>query len=285
MKPYCTQFSYLKVEVLAKAIKSWSGSGSVKELKIVDGKLNLTNLEFWLQQAKKDPSFSREIAQGWVDTLEEHIRHNLTRFDAAKLFGVLFNEWLASGDSVALAQQAGADDNDLPDIPTDGASSDFVEVGRKELYEQKEKFQSIIFNDHPVDVVKLKAYLEGLFKSEEGTKALVKLRKEIKKFSKHLQRAEITTYDVKNAIKGLLMDGLMNEGKRTTLKAFQENPTVLKEVASVLNMRMASLDSWSWPKEGIVVEFRRHLNGKYRWVYLLVLKIPILILFQGIHRS
>ena len=70
-----------QVEVLAKAIKSWSGSGSVKDLKIVEGKLNLTNLEFWLQQAKKDPSFSREIAQGWVETLEEHIRHNVTRFD------------------------------------------------------------------------------------------------------------------------------------------------------------------------------------------------------------
>jgi hypothetical protein len=269
---------------LAKAIKTWSGSGSVKELKIVGGKLNLTNLEFWLQQAKKDPSFSREIARGWVETLEEHIRHNLTRFDAAKLFGVLFNEWLASGDS-ALAQQIEADDNDLPDIPSDGASSNFVEIGRKELYEQKEKFQSIVFEDHPVDVEKLKAYLEGLFASEDGTKALVKLRKQIKKFSKHLQRKEITTDDVKIAIKGLLADGLMNEGKRSTLKTFEENPTVLDEVASVLNMRMASLDSWSWPKEGIVVEFRRHLNGKYRWVYLLDPKIPNLILVQGIFRS
>ena len=229
--------------------------------------MNLKNLEFWLQQAKKDPSFSREIAQGWVDTLQEHIRHNVTRFDAAKLFGVLFNEWLASGDSVTLAYQAGADDNDLPDIPTDGASSDFVEVGRKELYEQKEKFQSIIFDDHPVDVEKLKAYLEGLFESEEGVKALENFRREIKSSSKWLQRAVITTDDVKNAIKGLLASGLMNEEKRTTLKAFEENPTVLDEVASVLNMRMASLDSWSWPKEGIVVEFRRHLNGKYRWVY------------------
>ena len=271
----CLTFLCLQVEVLAKAIKSWSGSGSVKDLKIVGGKLNLTNLEFWLQQAKKDPSFSREIAQGWVETLEEHIRHNVTRFDAAKLFGALFNEWLASGDSVALTYQAGTDDNDLPNIASDGASSessDFVEVGRKELFEQKEKFQSIIFEDHPIDAEKLKAYLEGLFDSEEGAKALEKLRKEIKSFSKYLQRAVISTVDVKNAIKGLLASGLMNEEKRTTLKAFEENPTVLDEVTSVLNMRMASLDSWSWPKEGIIVEFRRHLNGKYRWVYLLVRK-------------
>ena len=265
-------FPYLQVEILAKDIKSWSGSGSVNDRKIVGGKLNLTNLDFWLQQAKKDPSFSLEIAQGWVETLKEHIQLNTTRIDAAKLFGVLFNEWLGSGDSVALAYQAGADDENLPDIASDGASSDFVEVGRKELYEQKEKFQSIIFEDHPIDAEKLKAYLEDLFASEEGAKALEKLRKEIKSFSKYLQRAVITTVDVKNAIKGLLASGLMNEEKRTTLKAFEENPTVLDEVTSVLNMRMASLDSWSWPKEGIVVEFRRHLNGKYRWVYLLVPK-------------
>ena len=176
-------------------------------------------------------------------------------------------------DSVAFTYQAGADDDNLPDIASDGASSDFVEVGRKELFEQKEKFQSIIFKNHPVDAEKLKAYLQDLFKSEEGAKALEKLRKEIKSFSKYLQRAVITTDDVKNAIKGLLTDGLMNEGKRTTLNAFQENPTVLNEVTSVLYMRMASLDSWSWPKEGLVVEFRRHLNGKYRWVYLLVPKL------------
>ena len=89
-------------------------------------KLNLTDLNFWLQQAKKDPSFSQEIAQGWVETLEEHIQHNVTCFDAAKLFGVLFNKWLASGDSAALPCQA---DNDLLDIALDGASSNFVEVG------------------------------------------------------------------------------------------------------------------------------------------------------------
>ncbi|KDR81914.1 hypothetical protein GALMADRAFT_135307 [Galerina marginata CBS 339.88] len=259
-----------QVEVLAKAVKSWTGSGALNSNKIVGGTLHLTNLEFWLQQAKKDPSFSREIAQGWANTLEVHIRHTIKRFDAAKLFGNLFNEWLSSGDSVALAYQAGPDDpegaletsSDVAGTQTTG--SEFVEVGRKEMYEQKEKFVSIVFDDHPIDVEKLKAYLEGLFESEEGTKALEKLRKEIKDFSYWLQRRAITTSDVKNTIKGLLASGLMDEEKRTTLKAFQENPTVLEEVASVLKMRMASLDSWSWPKEGILVEFRRHLNGKYR---------------------
>ncbi|KAF8153979.1 hypothetical protein B0H34DRAFT_72720 [Crassisporium funariophilum] len=252
-----------KVELLAKAVKSWTGSGSLPSDKIVGGKLEMRTLEFWLQQAKKDPSFSHEIAQGWAETLEAHIKHTGMRFDCAKLFGTLFNEWLASGDSSAMVYQAGDDSADV-DSMASNTSSDFVDIGRKEMYEQKEKLESIIFDDHPVDVEELKAYLEGLFESEDAGNALDRLRKELKDQGYSLQRKPILRRDVAYAIKGLLASGLMDEEKRTTLKAFQENPTVLDEVASVLNMRMAGLDSWAWPKEGILVEMRRHLNGKYR---------------------
>lgn len=60
----------------------------------------------------------------------------------------------------------------------------------------------------------------------------------------------MTTDDVNNAIAGLLALRLMDEDKRSTLKTFQDNPTALKEVASVLTMRMVGLDSWEWPREG-----------------------------------
>ncbi|KAF8811893.1 hypothetical protein BYT27DRAFT_7221290 [Phlegmacium glaucopus] len=253
-----------KVQVLVKAVKSWTGSGSLSDKKIVGGKLQLVDLEFWLQQAKKDPSFNQEIAQSWAETLEAHINHTKMRFDSAKLFGNLFNEWLASGDSSALTYQPGVDDaSDVGDL-ADTASADFVEVGRKEMHEQKEKLKSIIFDDHPVDVATLNEYLEGLFEPEEAAKALEKLRKDLKDHGYRLQRTTITNVDIGNSISGLLASGQMNEGKRTTLKAFQENPTVLDEVASVLNMRLASLDSWTWPQEGVMIEMRRHLNGKYR---------------------
>ena len=83
-----------KVEILTKAIKSWTGSGSVTEGKVVGAKLRLDDLDFWLQQAKKDPSFSREIAQGWSETLEQHIRHTAMRFDAARLFSNNMQEYI-----------------------------------------------------------------------------------------------------------------------------------------------------------------------------------------------
>ena len=253
-----------KIQVLAKAVKSWTGSASLSSQKIVGGKLQLVDLEFWLQQAKKDPSFSQEIAQGWAETLENHIKHNKTRFESAKLFGNLFNEWLASGDSSALSYQPEVGATPTGGDLTDIASADFVEMGRKEMHEQKAKLQSIIFDDYPVDVAQLNEYLDGLFEPEEPAKALGKLRKELKDHGFSLQRNTVTKTDVGHIISGLLASGLLNEEKRTTLQAFKENPTILDEVASVLNMRLASLDSWSWPPEGIVVDMHRGLNGKYR---------------------
>jgi hypothetical protein len=254
-----------KVETLAKAIKSWTGSGAVKHDKVVGARLQLDDLEFWLQQARKDPSFSQDIAERWADTLEQHICHTVTRFDAARLFGNLFNEWLASGDSSAVAYQGPTEDQDLQDTDANAeVETTFEKLGRKEMYEQKDKLVSIVFDDYPIDVEKLEAYLANLFRSEEATKGLEKMRKELKDFSYWLKRKTITVVDVRNAIAGLLVSGLMNEEQRATLKAFQDSDMVLTELASVLNMRMANLKSWSWPKDGILVEFRRHLNGKYR---------------------
>ena len=250
-----------KVEVLAKAVKSWAGSGALDASKTVGGSLNLHDLDFWLIQARKDPSFSNEVAERWASILEEHIQHLATRLDAAKLFGKLFNEWLASGDSIAVSGEL-----DVDSVLDDGKPKDagFEEVGRKEMHEQKEKLQSIIFEEPDVDIKQLKKYLKELFEPEEAAKALLTLRLDLKIFGCNLRRQTVSSDDVRNAIQGLLSSNMTDEQKLSTLKAFQENQAVLDEVASVLTMRMASLDTWQWPAEGMEVEFRRHLNGKYR---------------------
>ncbi|KAJ3503978.1 hypothetical protein NLJ89_g8185 [Agrocybe chaxingu] len=249
-------------EFLRRLSENDSNMTQCQGLKDTSAAIQLSTPRVLAAAGEKDPSFSSEIAQGWVNTLEDHIRHNLMRFDSAKLFGRLFNEWLASGDSSAVAYQTGDEDGEVDDSP--GSNFDVADVGRKEMYEQKEKLVSIIFEDYPVDVEELKRYLEELFENEEAARSLEKLRKELRDFGYWFKRKEITKGDVMNAIKGLFASGLMDEEKRTTLKAFEENPAVLDEVASVLNMRMANIKTWAWPKEGILVEFRRHLNGKYR---------------------
>ena len=247
-----------KVEVLVKAVKAWPGSGSLGSNNIVGGKLHLHDLEFRLLQARHDPSFTKAIAEDWAETLEAHIRHTIMRFGSAKLFGNLFNEWLASGDSVAVSYQRHAEQRD------NDAVEEFVDVGRKEIHEQREKFTSIVFDDCPVDENALEAYLEDLFSDEEARKALDNLRKDMQQFGQTFQRRKISTSQVITTINGVIASGLVDEEKKAALKSFLENHIVLDEMTSVLNMRMEGLESWTWPKEGLSVEFRRHMNGKYR---------------------
>jgi hypothetical protein len=139
-----------------------------------------------------------------------------------------------------------------------------VDVGRKEKHEQMDRLKSIIFDEKSVDTEALKSYMSDLFSEELAASELRRLRDDLHIFGNFLKRQSITTADVCNAIRGLLASGLMDEGKRATLAEFLNNNVVINEVTSVLNMRMASLDTWSWPAEGLVVEMRRHLNGKYR---------------------
>ena len=57
---------------------------------------------------------------------------------------------------------------------------------------------------------------------------------------------------------------ILSAEKSETLKGFLANDVILQEVASVLNMQLASIESFSWPRDGVQVEMRRHLSGRYR---------------------
>ncbi|KAL0951138.1 hypothetical protein HGRIS_007873 [Hohenbuehelia grisea] len=246
-----------KVEILLKGVRGWAGSGGINN-DLVGGKLDLSNLDIWIQQSKKDPSFSKDIVRGWAETLESHLRHNQTRFDFAKLFGNLFNEWISSGDSVTAAPSS---DDNKPDATS---SESFVEVGRKEMLEQKERLQSIIFEPAVVDADSIRTYLDNLFSSDDSKRILKDVKEQLDEFSTDLSTRTFQSSDVQWAIQSVLAADLMNEEKRTTLKEFSSNKLIMDELASVLNMRLAGLSSWSWPEEGLTVEMKRGLNGKYR---------------------
>ncbi|KAF8890697.1 hypothetical protein BD779DRAFT_243141 [Infundibulicybe gibba] len=105
--------SIARLELLHKAISAWAGPGAIKNDAAIGSKLILKNLSHWLDQAKDDPTFAPGRLNKWVDTLETFIRHSSLRFDCAKLFGTLFNEWLSSGDSSTTDNIA----LDKPDTP------------------------------------------------------------------------------------------------------------------------------------------------------------------------
>ncbi|KAF7301583.1 hypothetical protein MIND_00723800 [Mycena indigotica] len=248
-----------RVELLLNAVRSWRGSGAVNYHTILAGKLDLASIDLWLLQARKDPGFSPEVVRDWADTLEAHIRHSITRFEFAKLFGGLFNEWLASGDSVT------AKSSSLDASPaTDTTAEAFVEVGRKEMYEQQERFKSLIFQTKNIDTAALTDYLSALFVGP-SIEILDKMREGMLEFAQELEKKTITADDMTWIIKSLLASDQMAESKRQTIREFAQNPTVLSEIATVMNMRLANLEAWTWPTQGAQVDMRRHLNGKYRF--------------------
>jgi hypothetical protein len=247
-----------KVEILLDGVRSWTGSGSIDDFSVLGGKLNIATLDVWLLQAKKDPDFSPDVLRGWANTLESHIRTARVKYECAKLFGSLLNEWQSSGDAVATkaTEEVGPGET--------GETEHFVEVGRKEMHEQKERFNSIVFEAKDIDTRALTNYLSELFSDKSASKALEDAQESMEEFSAYLQWKSITAEDVKWTISSLLSANLMTEDKIEILREFKDNELVLDEVASVLNMRLANLATWSWPQSGLPVEMRRHLNGKYR---------------------
>ena len=80
-----------------------------------------------------------------------------------------------------------------------------------------------------------------------------------------MRTTTITKDSVVNAIDAFLSgQGSISDDNLTALREFRQNDTVLTELASVLTMRLASISTWTWPTEGVPVQMRRHLNGKYR---------------------
>ncbi|KDR74019.1 hypothetical protein GALMADRAFT_227726 [Galerina marginata CBS 339.88] len=69
------------------------------------------------------------------------------RFDSANLFGNLFNEWLANGNSGALTYKTGPVDaeNSASDPAGEVQGSEFVDVKRKEMYGRMEQVTAIVF--------------------------------------------------------------------------------------------------------------------------------------------
>ncbi|RJE19119.1 hypothetical protein PHISCL_08546, partial [Aspergillus sclerotialis] len=214
-----------------------------------------TNIRRFILQSQYDPSVSERCLKDSISQLEKEIRYLELRHEHASFYSDLVTEWLANLDG---------------DASEETQSQDFQQVGRAEMHEQRAAWESYVFHDGSVDADTIRGYLDHLFgKTSLSQEALKELRENIKNFGSHFadKTAWFTVDELDWVSKSLLKADLLSKEKTTILKEFMRNKEVAQEVADVLNMRLASLDSWRWPEEGIAVEMRRQLNGKYR-VYM-----------------
>lgn len=217
------------------------------------------NQQLFLQQARKDPAFAPELVREIQEDLLRELELKSVQHAHAQFFSELVTEWLSS---------AATDPPKLPQT-TNMEDSSFENIGRKEMHEQRAQWESIVFDESHVDGSRVKEYLTQLFMSEKVVKNAHKdIESSTKLFSQNLwyNKEFFDVDDLKLTIEGVLQTDLLSDEKNLILKSFQNNKEVLQEVADVLNMRYASLDSWNWStvNGAITVHQRKQLNGKYR---------------------
>ena len=186
------------------------------------------------------------------------------RLDLADLYSRLLREWLSSGGEVI-------SDEDL--VMEESASLDgnfdVVEIERDRLQQLREKFEAVVFTPVETDQVEIHDYLESLFDGEDGAKALERLRRDVQCTADSSSLANPAPFNDRVltwCLKGLLANELLSDEKKSTLREFQQDAVARGEICDVLNMTFADIKNWTWEagEEGIPIEPRRQLNGKYR---------------------
>lgn len=223
------------------------------------GGLSMVNFRRFLDQAHYDPSIPSSLMEEWERKLRLLLDQRTRKLEYADLYARLLTEWLSDTSAAATPPASVASDSASLDGP-------FELVAQTKLQQLREMFESYVFKPLDTDVTAINDYLDGLFKDEKAAKRLKEFREELQREGNGLvARSHPFNHDcLRWCIRGLLKNELLSEQKKTILQEFLQNEIVLTEIADVLNMRYASLQGWSWGTEGIVVEPRRQLNGKYR---------------------
>ena len=222
-----------------------------------------SNIRRFLLQSRYDSSISDKSLRRWIDQLQNELQYLELKHDHASFYSRLVTEWLTQLDAQTLSalSQDGQSDSEK-------SNTGFENVGRAEMHEQRKQWESLVFTAaNQVDEKSVRSYLDGLFHKDKLTEqAFKELRESIQKFGNDLivEGEWLNVETLQWVSEALLKTDLLSTEKTTILKEFMRNKEVTQEVADVLNMRLASLDSWKWSEDGIPIDMRRQLNGKYR---------------------
>jgi hypothetical protein len=222
---------------------------------------DLKNLDRFLEQARYDPSVSTNLSQEWEKTLLHHLNVQSLRLRYATLYGQLVTEWLSSEKRT---EDASSGDVEMTEV--------FEEIPNGKKLESRAAWERDVFEEKVIDRNNLAKYLDDLFgNSDKDKKGILKAAKQLQSSIKSFGDALATSQQFDHhslgwAIRGLLGSDLLTDEKRAVLKDFVGNSVILSEIADVLNMRMAALDTWSWGGD-VSIEQRRQLNGTFN-IYL-----------------
>lgn len=222
------------------------------------------NIRRFLFQSQYDRSVSDEVLRGWIKSLESDLEMLSVKYEHATFYSDMVTEWLSNFEDEG-ATNKGPDDTD---DDSKSEKSAFENVGRAAMHEQRATWEHLVFSPADVDPRSIETYLERLFtRTKLSQQALRDLREQIKAFGTQFRSEAKESFNIellKTVSRSLLGSDLLSPEKVMILKEFLRNDEVAQEVADVLNLRFVALDRWNWSPEGVPVEMRRQLNGKYR---------------------
>ncbi|KAE8337764.1 hypothetical protein BDV24DRAFT_139156 [Aspergillus arachidicola] len=217
--------------------------------------ITLANIDRFLKQAQYDPTISPSIIHRWQQSLLNNLEMQTLKYEFATLFGQLTMEWLST-------KKGPPPDDDV------SMSEEPEQIPGAEKLESRRQWEDAVFTPLELDTDDIELLLSELFQnpSKDGKDirvAFKQLRRKVQVFEESLTYSRLfSARTLRWTISGLMTSDLLTEEKRTVLKDFLNNTIILDELSDVLNMRMTTLDAWSWGTE-VPIEQRRQLNGTY----------------------
>ncbi|KAJ4353910.1 uncharacterized protein N0V89_005641 [Didymosphaeria variabile] len=246
-----------KLEALLSGFKDLSFSNKGVWYFDKDQEKSVQNMNRYLEQSKHDPSVSTDMLHRFETKIREKLNQESERFHFANLYYRLLTEWTSTDGKPIAASECSQEELD----------GSFEHVQRYSLQNLKDKFSSVVFTPSETDEVEIDNYLGSLFDDDHAENILGRLRANVARFAVELkQRANPFNPSIlKQCIRALLTNDLLNDDAKATLSDFSTNGVVLVEIADVLNLRFSDLDNWSWEADdGMYYEPRKQANGKYR---------------------
>lgn len=220
--------------------------------------IDIKNIRRFLEQSHFDASIPRTMLDDFEARLRSQLDVQSRRLDLAALYSRLLTEWL---NPKAVEDQTGLED----EVSLDGS---FEVVEQDRIKGLKDIFESVVFSPLQTNETEISGYLGGLFPGDAGGKALAQLRQLIAKRGTTIMgnKAPFHETSIKWCLKGLLANDLLRDDKKAILRDFLKDEVARTEICDVLNMKYADIANWRWDAgpEGLPVEPRRQLNGKYR---------------------
>ena len=215
---------------------------------------DLENLSHLFDQTRFDAGVSAKLIARWENTMWQHLAVQSARYQYATLYGQLVAEWLAAEKAAAVPKRSGVD------------MEAFDEIANANKLRSREQWEESVFEPALVDQHALRQYLGELFRVTRGEDrqpiqaALEALKKAVRGFEASLDAGRLfSPGTLAWTMKSLSNSDLLKPEKRAALLDFLQNEIVLDEIADVLNMRMAALETWNWGGE-VSVEHRVAFN-------------------------